>query len=436
MALAAIAGASANEAQPTFVPKAEKVHVEVEKTAEAGALGEFLEEYQSPNFLNPTEIEQTRGNYLNTNGTVGADPHYAYTLSYIPVNEGDIVYCAENGMITDAKFRFVTAYDADKKLVSAAGASTPERFYTVPSGIKYIRCTVYLSNYDNGGLAININTVIPFTPFYSGKVPVQTGQNSNRINQLEKLPLTSTPSYITGAMKYRPLFSLPKGYICLVSDDGKEGLATYTIPMVIAKNVPCTFAVMSASEVFAKSTYRQTVIDAVKKHGCAIAQHGNLSWTKYSESGLNAFFDTEKAFFDSIGLSVNSAVVPSHYMSDVVQVVAGGRFGVVRSGYKGYDADGKYGNMVHNYYDYYTSGEGSNLFGLSSYNFASNTLKGNKDAIDYAFDNKKILIVYWHESALTNETKAIVEASIDYAKQKGLEFITLDRIPYLNEVTK
>jgi hypothetical protein len=42
--------------------------------------------------------------------------------------------------------------------------------------------------------------------------------------------------------------------------------------------------------------------------------------------------------------------------------------------------------------------------------------------------------VYWHENALDADKKAIMEGAIDYAKTKGLEFITLDKIPYLTEV--
>lgn len=405
------------------------------KAADAGAVGELLEEFHGENWLDPTEISQTSGKYCNTSGTIGNSASYAYTLSYIPVSEGDVVYCADDGMITDAKFRYVTAYDSSMNVLSAKGMSTAERTYTVPSGVSFVRCTIFVSDYSRGKLAININKVVPYSAFFSGTVPIQNGNNEERITSLENLPLTSMPSYIAGALKYRPLSALSKGYICLVTDDGKEGLATYTIPMVIDKQVPCTFAVMSASEVFANDTYKALVVDAVNNHGCAIAQHGGRNWTEYSEYGLNHFFDTEKEFFDDLGLSVKSAVVPSHYMSDIVQVVAGGRFGVVRSGYKGYDAAGNFGDTIHNYYDYYTSGEGSNLFGLSSYNFAGRSLAQNKDAIDYAFAYNKILIVYWHENALTNETKAIMEDSIDYAKTKGLEFITLDQIPYLNEGT-
>ena len=403
------------------------------KAADAGAVGSFLETFHGKNWINPTEIAETNGKYINASGVVGNDSNFAYTVSPIPVNEGDVVMCVDDGMITNAKFRFVTAYDSNMTVLSDKGMSTAERTYTVPAGVSFVRCTIFLVDYARGKLAINLNIATPYESYFNGKVPSQKGSNNENITMLEKLPLTAMPAYIKGALKYRPLPSLSKGYLCLVADDGMEGLATYTIPMVINKNVPCTFAVMSASEVFANDTYKAAVIDAVVNHNCAIAQHGERNWTEYSEYGLNQFFDKEKAFFDTLNLPVKSAVVPSHYMSDIVQVVAGGRFGVVRSGYKGYDAQGNYGGTVHNYYDYYTSGEGSNLFGLSSFNLSGRTLAQNKDAIDYAYANNKIMIVYWHENALTAETKQIIEDSIDYAKTKGIEFTTLDKIPFLND---
>lgn len=243
-------------------------------------------------------------------------------------------------------------------------------------------------------------------------------------------PLSLLPEYIVKTMAYKPMAKPNKGYMCLVSDDGKAGLATYAIPMIISKNVPLTLAVMSDSEVFDNDTMQATVIDAVENHGCEISQHGGIEWTKYTENGLNQFFDTEKAFFDAIGLTPKSAVIPAHYTTDIIKAVAGGRFGVVRSGYRGYNPDGTVGS-ISDYYDYNTSGEYSNLYGLSSFNISANSLSLNKDIIDYAYANNKVVIVYWHEVSLTAETKAVIEDSIDYAKTKGLEFITLSKLAHL-----
>lgn len=391
------------------------------------------EEVHSYNWCNPSDITGNSGKYLNTEGTEGTAGQYSYT-GFIPVSAGDKVYILRDGMIrTDARFRYVTAYNSSKVVQPSLGESTSGRLYTVPSGVAYIRVTVFLNDYNLGNYAININRIMPYDEYCEETLPTGVGANKNDILLLNEMPLSTMPEYIVKALAYRPLASLKKGYICLVTDDGKEGMTSYTIPMIINKQVPCTFAVMSESECFATAERTQTVVDAVNNYGCAISQHGGRNWTEYSEYGLNKFFEEETAFFTSIGLEAKSAVIPSHYTTPIVQTVAGGKYGVVRSGYKGYDAKGNYGGTVHNYYDYYTSGEGSNLFGLSSYNFGGLSLANNQMAIDYAYANNKIMIVYWHENALTDATKAVIEQSIDYAKSKGLEFITLDQIPYLNE---
>jgi len=247
-------------------------------------------------------------------------------------------------------------------------------------------------------------------------------------------PFTVLPNYIVNTMAYKPMAKPNKGYICLVSDDGAEELATYALPMVISKGVPLTMAVMSNSEVFDGGTLQAAVIDAVENHGCKIAQHGGVRWTTYTELRLRIFFETEKAFFDSLGLAVEGAVIPEHYGSNLIQAVAGGLYGVVRSGYSGYDADGVAGEL-HDYYDHYTSGEGSNLYGLSSFN-PSNDLNESKDAIDYAYANAKVVIVYWHENALDATKKANIEGMIDYAKTKGLEFVTLGQLAHLIDLQR
>ena len=169
------------------------------------------------------------------------------------------------------------------------------------------------------------------------------------------------------------------------------------------------------------TNYLSTVIDAVNNHGCAIAQHGGDNWTTFDEKGLNDYFDSEKLYWDSIGVTVKSAVCPSHFNTDLIRAIAGARFGVVRCGY----------DYVDNHYDYFSSGSRSNLYGMSSYNINSKDLAENKLAIDYAIENKKILNIYWHDHDLNDSQKEVLEATIDYAKTKGIEFILLEDIPNL-----
>jgi hypothetical protein len=238
-------------------------------------------------------------------------------------------------------------------------------------------------------------------------------------------PITNSPDYMQNTLAYRPVGSLEKGYICLSCDDGFEELATYTIPMLIEKDVPCTFSLWSTSPVF--TDYTSTVVDAINNHGCELSQHGGENWADangniiYTEEKLVNFFNSEKTVWDSLGLVAKSAVCPSHHNNALVRAVAGGRFGAVRSGY----------DFVKNHYDYYSSGARSNLYGMSSVNVNSNTLAWNKAAIDYAIANKKIFHLYWHDWDLSSEQRAVLEAVIDYAKEQNITFCTIGQIPYL-----
>lgn len=243
--------------------------------------------------------------------------------------------------------------------------------------------------------------------------------------KFEREPLTNLPSYILNNLSYKPIGALDKGYLCLSCDDGAEELATYTIPMIEAKGIPCTFALWSTSAVLAN--YSADVVDAIENHGCELAQHGNQIWAEkdgaiaFTEEKLYSFFDKEQAVWDSLGLVPKSAVCPAHYNNALVRAVAGGRFGVVRSGI----------DYVDNHYEYYTSGSRSNLFGMSSQNVNGGSLDYWKSVIDYAYDNHKIINLYWHDWDLSTENKTILEAVIDYAKTKGITFCTLGEIAHI-----
>lgn len=275
--------------------------------------------------------------------------------------------------------------------------------------------------------------------------------DENNIQDLSKYtvePLTLLPPYILNSMAYKPLGALDKGYMVLVTDDGVEdgtlGICSFTIPLAIEKNVPFTFSLMSTSDVFTNETWTATLLDAIENHGCSVAQHGVRRFSTYSEQELAQFFDTEKAFFDAKGIELHGAACPAHTINKMVMAVAGGRFGVVRSGYFGGTAEDKAqynGIDLSNFYDYYTSGANSNKYGLSCFNIASRTLEYTKSAIDYAYANKKILIALYHEfsSDLPDAAaKQKIADVIDYAKAKGMTFITLgdiEKLPFASQST-
>lgn len=238
-------------------------------------------------------------------------------------------------------------------------------------------------------------------------------------------PLTNLPNYFVNNLSYKPIGELSKGYLCLSCDDGAVELGTYTIPMIEAKNVPCTFSLWSTSAVL--TNYSADVVDAINNYGCELSQHGNQIWAEedgaiaFTEERLRSFFDAEQEVWDSLGIVPKSAVCPAHYNNALVRAVAGGRFGVVRSGL----------DYVSNHYPYYTSGARSNLFGMSSQNVNGGSLDYWKGVIDYAYDNNKIVNLYWHDWDLSTEQQAKLEAVIDYAKAKGITFCTLGDIAHI-----
>ena len=373
----------------------------------------------------------TRGQYINTDGTVGKDSNMCYTNTYYSVQENDKLLCG-TGDDTKAQLRYVTAYDSDKKVISSGGISGGF-LYTVPANVAYVRFTFYISDVDSETFRLNKSAfLLPYESHDTTTVP----RGYNVFENVSEQPLTALPDYVLGCMSYRPLGQLSKPYICLVSDDGDEDMITYSIPMVVSKGVPCTWAIMSTSEIFRGDDAEAnvaSVLDSVDNHGCAIAQHGGTNWTEYTEKDLNEFFEREKDFMSNYGLEAKSAVIPSHYMSELVCAIAGGKYGVVRTGFYGENPakNTKCEELV-KAYPYYTCGARTNVFALTSQNLANISQEQAQSAIDYAKANNLLIIFYWHENSLDDGMKTRIEDAIDYAKEQGIEFITLDKVATIN----
>ena len=373
------------------------------------------------NRLNPNTV--TSGKYVNLSGSLKTDTNYAVT-DFIAVSEGEVIGAVYRSN-SNIRMRFVAAFDSNKSAISASGAENVYT-YTVPSDVAYLRISGAVARMTSDTARIGESTIVPmYQPYFSGKNKILTAKNRTDIQNMLLYPLTKLPSYILGALAYRPLGQLSKGYVCFVSDDGDAELATYTIPMFEAKGVPLTMAVMSNSEVFTDAdnaeTYTATVVDAVTNHGCEIAQHGGTAWTSYDEYMLNKFFDEEEEFFTSIGLTAYGAVCPQHYINDTIRVVAGGRFGCVRTGY----------SYASPYYANYLNGARSNIFGLSSQSVIDSTLASHTAVLDTVKANNMLRIMHFHENELDADTKAQLEGIIDYAKEIGLTFITMKDIPWI-----
>ena len=238
---------------------------------------------------------------------------------------------------------------------------------------------------------------------------------------------------VNSESSHKDVGKLRKAYICLSCDDGADELATYTIPMLIDKNVPCTFGLYKTSPVFMHG-YTDIVIEAVKKYNCEIAQHGGQhSWTDMTEKELVDFFNDEESFWRELDVSVRSAIYPTHLSNDNVRKITGSRFGCCRSGYN-YDGTVYYTDDSRGIGDfpYYATGPNSNLYAMSSWNMpAGKDFEFNKKCIQYAIDNNLLLHFYWHDWDLDDDSKKVLEDTIDYAKERGIEFVRLGDIPSL-----
>lgn len=339
----------------------------------------------------PRVIDKGETVHVNVENEGEASINTRFVLRFTGVNESDVYE------VTDTYIQGGTSYTADWQ----ATFNVIKMVLLVIEGRTILNVSISVT-----GVVDNMNN------------------NNIAITNLEESPLSTLPSYIVKSLSYRPLGQLSKPYIILSTDDGAAGLATYTVPMVISKNVPCTFCIMKDSVVMKNETYRETVINAVKNNNCEIAVHGTGRWTNFTEKQLYNYFLSEIEYFNSLGVEVKSSACPEHYLSDIVKTVAGGTFGLMRAGYAGYDSGGNAGGVL-NVYKYYSAGPRSNLFALPSHNVIDYDLNGHKEALSYIKENNYVCILYWHENDLNENQQQVLENLIDYAKGEGFDFITL-----------
>ena len=302
--------------------------------------------------------------------------------------------------------------------------------------------------YDASGNLVNYNDwgyhcVIPANSYYRvgirkvteddqlADVAIFASAVNFQNNILIDYPLTYAPSYMRGAMSYCPLGKLSKPYICFSCDDGAEELATYTLPMITAKQIPLTMCLWSTSPVMTNNTYRAQVITAVN-NGCEVAQHGQYPWangsqmnTPFDEKTLYDFWESEKTAFAAQGITVaKSAAYPYGYTNQLVVAMSGGYFGVNRSVY----------NPTDRYLVKYPDlclGERSNIYALRAANINYYNLENWQRIIDYTIAHNTLLCIYFHDFDLNAEQKNVLESVIDYAKSQQITFCNLSDIPNL-----
>lgn len=391
------------------------IHDEIDTSVDIASLAN-VNAYLSGAGLQMINTTFAYGTMNTTTGQAVSDEGYTYQVimpNYVTYSRDVTVKC-------NSGYRYqVWWYNEDDTYISRTPAFLSDADeYTVSAGMHF-RLFVTLNPAQTG-------VVVPIDTF-AENVFIRT-QVSDRVTAIEKEPLSTLPEYIVNTMSYRPVGNLSKGYILLSCDDGTEGLATYTIPMLINKNVPATFGLLMTSPVINNETYLATVVDAVNNHGCCVAQHGSGSeqWTILTENALNKYFDDTEALFTEKGIAeIHGAICPGGTVADtntLVQAVAGGRFGAVFSG--GLQGELKYGS-------YSAVGARTNIYAMARFSAIRFTQETYQDAINDAFDNHYILCPFWHDYEVVNNAQyqAVIEGLIDYAKAKGLIFITMADLP-------
>ncbi len=388
---------------------------------------------------------------------------YNYRIVQCEIDRADVALYAR---CADSSYKFaVITYNADGTLKNYGDYGTSR---VIEPGT-YYRITV--RKYTIGG---NEDTSQPAdVAEFASKVVINK-------DIVFDYPLTRMPSYMVGAMSYRPLGTLSKGYICFSTDDGRKELATYTIPMFIQKNVPLTMCLWSTSEVMANQVGRNQIIAAITDPKTAksitittdpdtheevwsegsvinasyshsknfeVAQHGNDPWadgilnagrpddgreihTPFDEKSLYDFWESEREAFAAQGITVaRAAACPYGYTNQRMIAQAGGYFGVHRSVYNPDDD-----HIV--MYEKYCTGPRSNIFALRAANIKNYSLNYWKQVVDYAIAHNYLLCIYFHDFDLDDvhdglTAAQILEGTIDYAKQQGITFCNLSDIPHL-----
>ena len=250
-----------------------------------------------------------------------------------------------------------------------------------------------------------------------------TNENADEITSLPKLELdlSNIPNFLLPSLAYKPLGVLEKGYICMIADDGSTAFIDTTLPVLQQENVKYTLALMKDSPMFTvanKDSYINTLKNEITLKRCSICYHGGDSYTTYKPNELIDFLNSEKEFFESIGINPVGCCYPNHDHNTETQIICGNMLGIC--------CDGNTGK----YYKYQLNGARSNLYELTRTSLVSYGFDNLKLAINTAIDKKQLLILFWHDISLKNNPSylQLLKDFISYAKTTDIEFITLNEL--------
>lgn len=402
------------------------------------------------NTVSVTKVEQTSNELINNasevtystnyfdrnnivvgysvNSSTGAETPYAegFHTNYIPVAPGKVVVFGD-GIKNIRYMRIIAAYDAVKNLLPNAGNPDGSTRYVVPDGVYYIILSISNSNLHDDS-RINVidsnGRLLRFEPYSESLMPKGTMAFNRLAYRIKNEPITAIPSLLN-SLCYKPLGVLSRPYVCLTSDDGYPQMATHSIPMAIRQDIPITFYIMKGSPVLENTDYIETIESAIASGHCELGQHGYTPFVDYNEDQLNAYFESEKEYWDSLGFEMKSSATPTGVSNNIVNAVCGARFGVNRNA----NAELYYGGT-----GCFANGPRSNIYALSSLGIKTHSLDTMKLYADLAFDNNWLLVVHFHDFDFdgTAEGDALYQKYEDfiiYAKAKGMTFITASQIP-------
>lgn len=354
------------------------------------------------------------------------EPNTTYTISWTGIsgNNRYIIYTSKEKPIVDKLSK------ALRKIEMSNTVSGSNRHYTTittTSEENYL--LLYFWMYASGGnvtldtMQVSTgNRLLDYVPYSDYEMP-----NLKLVpHQFDDITIniTNCTDEMANLLGRRNLGALDKGYICLVADDGYAKVSNVTFPIAKEKNIPITLALWTDSEVVTNPTLLAELRTMIANNNIGICQHGVGRFTDYSPKELYNYLISEKDKWVNLSLNVAGVAYPNHSRNEQVRTICGALYGVCCSG-------GPTRPMV---YSHDTNGARSNIFDLyriSLYSENENYLKG---ACDFANSNKKLVIIFWHDSDIYGDDDQInkLKNVIDYAKTIGLTFVNVGDIPLIN----
>lgn len=354
------------------------------------------------------------------------EPNTTYTISWTGIsgNNRYIIYTSTEKPIVDKLSK------ALRKIEMSNTVSGSNRHYTTittTSEENYL--LLYFWMYASGGNAtldtMQISTgnrLLDYVPYSDYEMP-NLKLAPHQFDGIT-INITNCTDEMANLLGHRNLGALDKGYICLVADDGYAKVSNVTFPIAKEKNIPITLALWTDSEVVTNPTLLAELRTMIANNNIGICQHGVGHFTDYSPKELYNYLISEKDKWVNLSLNVAGVAYPNHSRNEQVRTICGALYGVCCSG-------GPTRPMV---YSHDTNGARSNIFDLyriSLYSENENYLKG---ACDFANSNKKLVIIFWHDSDIYGDDDQInkLKNVIDYAKTIGLTFVNVGDIPLIN----